>query len=69
MLTMSLLQRHELCEILTLTSVKINPHFWMEISFAAYLQGQGIQTVEKQQSGKEILKEKLRGGWRSLGVH
>lgn len=31
----------------------------MEISFAGRLGGQGIQTVEKQQSRKEILEEKL----------
>ena len=34
----------------------------MELSFTACFEGQGIQTVGEQRSGKKILKEKLGGG-------
>lgn len=64
MLAMSLhlLQRCELCETLILTSIKIHPKVWTELSSAACLEGQGIQPVGEKQSGKGILKEKLQWG-------
>lgn len=64
MLTVSLhlLQRHKVCGSPILTSINIYPKVWMELSFAACLEGQGIQTVGEQKSGKEILKGKLWDG-------
>jgi len=64
MLTRSLhlLQRHEVCKTPILTSMKIHSKVCMELSFTACFEGQGIQTVGEQRSGKKILKEKLGGG-------